>query len=151
VTYDLCFVPAIASFHNISWLENQSVSYLVIKFGNFCNYWSHKHVFYTRWLLILFLLLFYFREEKNVALAELRDDLVASKKSLESLRQEVSKKKEEFRLLSIFVIICNLPMKKMKIMFCVLYLTALFLAPSSLPVLLPHISIVMSCHCCFLC
>lgn len=31
-------------------------------------------------------------EEKNVALAELRDELLASKKSLESLRQEVSKK-----------------------------------------------------------
>ena len=90
MTFDLCFVPAVASFH-ITWLENQSVSYLVKKFGNFCNYWSHKHVFYTRWLLILFLLLFYSREEKNVALAELRDELLASKKSLESLRQEVSK------------------------------------------------------------
>ena len=40
-------------------------------------------------------------------------------------------------------------MKRMKILFCVLYLTALFLAPSSLPVLLPHFSIVMSCHCWF--
>ena len=92
MTCDLCFVPAIASFHS-SWLENQSVSYLVIKFGNFCN-WAHKHVFYTRWHLILFLLLFYFREEKNVALVELRDELLASKKSLESLRQEVSKKEK---------------------------------------------------------
>ena len=90
MTYDLCFVPAVASVH-IIWLENQSVSYLVIQFGNFCN-WSHKHVLYTWWHLILFLLLFYSREEKNVALAELRDELLASKKSLESLRQEVSKK-----------------------------------------------------------
>ena len=90
MTYDLCFVPAVASVH-IIWLENQSVSYFVIQSGNFCN-WSHKHVFYTRWHLILFLLLFYSREEKNVALAELRDELLASKKSLESLRQEVSKK-----------------------------------------------------------
>lgn len=90
-TCDLYFVPAIASFPYQ--LVRKSVSYLVIKFGNFCN-WSHKHVFYTRWLLILFLLLFYFREEKNVALAELRDELLASKKSLESLRQEVSKKKK---------------------------------------------------------
>ena len=29
------------------------------------------------------------REEKNVAFAELRDELLASKKSLETLRQEV--------------------------------------------------------------
>ena len=89
MTCDLCLVPAIASVH-IIWLENQSVSYLVIQFGNFCT-WAHKHVFYSRWHLILFLLLFYSREEKNVVLAELRDELVASKKSLESLRQEVSK------------------------------------------------------------
>ena len=81
VTYDLCFVPAVASVH-ISWLENQSVSYSVTQFSHFCN-WSHK--------LTCLLLLFYSREEKNVALAELRDELLASKKSLESLRQEVSK------------------------------------------------------------
>lgn len=35
---------------------------------------------------------FFFREEKNVALAELRDELLASKKGLEALRQEVNKK-----------------------------------------------------------
>ena len=71
-------------------VRKQLVSCLVIQFGNFCN-WFHKRFLYTRWHLILFLLLFYSREEKNVALAELRDELLASKKSLESLRQEVSK------------------------------------------------------------
>ena len=35
---------------------------------------------------------FFFREEKNVALAELRDELLAGKKGLEALRQEVNKK-----------------------------------------------------------
>ena len=89
MTCDLCFVPAVALVH-ISWLENQSVSYLVITFGNVCI-WAHKHVFNTRRYLILFLLLLYSREEKNVVLEALRDELLASKKSLESLRQQVSK------------------------------------------------------------
>ena len=35
---------------------------------------------------------FFFSEEKNVALAELRDELLAGKKGLEALRQEVNKK-----------------------------------------------------------
>ena len=104
VTYDLCFVPAVASVH-ISWLENQSVSYhsyLVITFGNF-SIWAHKHVFNTRWHLILFLLLLYSREEKNVALQALRDELLASKKSLESLI---------FLFIYFFYFICHTNYKK---------------------------------------
>ena len=53
--------------------------------------WAHKHVFNTRWHLILFLLLLYSRQEKNNALQALSDELLASKKSLESLKQQVSK------------------------------------------------------------
>ena len=48
------------------------------------------------------MLIFFFREEKNVALAELRDELLASKKGLEALRQEVNKKYQElFQLRSV--------------------------------------------------
>ena len=50
---------------------------------------------WKKWLR-LFVFIFFFREEKNVALAELRDELLASKKGLEALRQEVNKNTKGF-------------------------------------------------------